>query len=418
MKVSVFTPSHDPQWLDNCYRSLAGQTYQDWEWIILLNGGAYWNGAEDDPRVLRRANHPSSEGNIGALKAEAISKSSGELLVELDHDDMLLPFALQMLVESATNFPDYSLFYSDTIQMNEDESPNLTVFRSDHGWTYYVQPDGYLVAEAMEPFPHNVAYIWYAPNHVRAFPRWAYDKAGGYRSLDILDDQDLMARLYKVGPFYHIHAPLYLQRVHVGNTQADPTKNLRIQQETVRLYDENVQALALVWADREGLVALDMGGAHNSPGGYKTVDTHDADLIGDAIDVLTGFPDDSVGVIRCVDFLEHLPPLAVGMFMEQAYRVLAHGGMLLTLTPSTDGRGAFQDPTHVSFWNENSWWYYTDPEYAKYVPEILWKCKFQLSRLVTYFPSEWHTEHNIPYVCANLLAIKDGPTMGGICGWR
>jgi len=28
------------------------------------------------------------------------------------------------------------------------------------------------------------------------------------------------------------------------------------------------------------------------------------------------------------------------------------------LTPSTDGRGAFQDPTHLSFWNLNSWFYF------------------------------------------------------------
>ncbi len=29
------------------------------------------------------------------------------------------------------------------------------------------------------------------------------------------------------------------------------------------------------------------------------------------------------------------------------------------LVPSTDGRGAFQDPTHVSFWNINSFMYYS-----------------------------------------------------------
>ena len=34
--------------------------------------------------------------------------------------------------------------------------------------------------------------------------------------------------------------------------------------------------------------------------------------------------------------------------------------MLLSLTPSTDGRGAYQDPTHVAFYNENSFWYYTN----------------------------------------------------------
>ena len=33
------------------------------------------------------------------------------------------------------------------------------------------------------------------------------------------------------------------------------------------------------------------------------------------------------------------------------------------MTPSTDGCGAFMDPTHQSFWNIASWLYYTDDEY-------------------------------------------------------
>lgn len=41
--------------------------------------------------------------------------------------------------------------------------------------------------------------------------------------------------------------------------------------------------------------------------------------------------------------------------MNAIYRALVPGGWLLTATPSTDGRGAFQDP-HCSFWN-NSFWY-------------------------------------------------------------
>jgi SAM-dependent methyltransferase len=121
-------------------------------------------------------------------------------------------------------------------------------------------------------------------------------------------------------------------------------------------------------------------------------------------------PDSSVGVIRAVDFLEHIPD-KIALFNE-LYRVLAHGGMLLSLTPSTDGRGAFQDPTHIAFYNENSFWYFTDQNFARFVPEL--KCRFQVSRLVTYFPDDWHREHNIPYVCANLIAIKEGPRQGGL----
>jgi hypothetical protein len=85
--------------------------------------------------------------------------------------------------------------------------------------------------------------------------------------------------------------------------------------------------------------------------------------------------------------------------------------MLLTLTPSTDGRGAFQDPTHVAFYNENSFWYFTDQDYARFAPQL--KCRFQVSRLATYYPSEWHEQCKISYVCANLIAIKEGPRQGG-----
>jgi hypothetical protein len=90
--------------------------------------------------------------------------------------------------------------------------------------------------------------------------------------------------------------------------------------------------------------------------------------------------------------------------------------MLLSLTPSSDGRGAYQDPTHVAFYNENSFWYYTQAQYRKYVPEI--RARFQVSRLVTYYPSDWHKAHNISYVTANLIALKEPmPRNGGQLFW-
>ena len=38
LKLSVFTPTHDPRWLPELYRSLAAQTHPDWEWVIVPNG--------------------------------------------------------------------------------------------------------------------------------------------------------------------------------------------------------------------------------------------------------------------------------------------------------------------------------------------------------------------------------------------
>ena len=116
-------------------------------------------------------------------------------------------------------------------------------------------------------------------------------------------------------------------------------------------------------------------------------------------------------MIRAHDFLEHVVDKIA--LINEIYRLLAPGGLLLSMTPSTDGRGAFQDPTHVAYYNQNSFWYYTEAQYRNFVPTI--EAKFQSSRLITLFPTEWHERHNIPYVYANLIALKDGmPRNGGL----
>lgn len=75
------------------------------------------------------------------------------------------------------------------------------------------------------------------------------------------------------------------------------------------------------------------------------------------------YPDSSVDRVRAVDFLEHIPIGKTVGVLEEIWRVLKPDGIFEHFTPSTDGRGAFQDPTHVSFWNINSWAYYMDDTY-------------------------------------------------------
>lgn len=406
--ISVFTPSHDPRYLDEAYESLRAQTYKDWEWVVLLNNGAKWE-KPDDSRVHLFNSETGSI--IGALKGEAVSECVSRYLVELDHDDKLMPNALEEIVKAFESDPAIGFVSSDFSQINADGTPNLDQFSGDYGWEYYNDGE-YRVCAGMDVHPHNISYIWYAPNHVRAFRRSAYEASGGYDSyLDVLDDQDLIARLYNVTKFHHIHKNLYLQRIHGFNTQSGAEKNAKIQHQTVAMYDRTIEKAMLNWATDNKLLALDLGGAHNPADGYKTVDQHPpADFVGDIFDVLAKMDDNTVGLIRAVDFLEHIPQ-KISLWNE-FYRVLASGGMVLSLTPSTDGRGAYQDPTHNSFYNENSFWYFSVDEYRKYVPEL--KMDFHISRLVTYFPSDWHREHDIPYVCCNLVAVKGPAKLGGL----
>jgi glycosyltransferase involved in cell wall biosynthesis len=411
VRVSVFTPTHHPRYLDECYAGLVGQSFPDWEWIVLLNGkAAAWSPPQPDPRVRVERASARTRG-VGALKREACHYATGDILVELDHDDRLLGNALIEIVDAFTSHSTAVLVYSDFAQINADGSPNYDRFDLTNGWEYVEEAvDGarYLRCRAMAPTPHNVGYIWYAPNHVRAFRRNAYDAVGGYDpARAILDDHELMIRLFQYGDFVHIPKLLYLQRMHQRNTQSVPTTNAEIQEETIELYLEHIEELALAWAGREGLASLALRTA-------STVEPAELDerfQVGEVdprADRLA-LPDDSVGVIKAIDILQRVPDRA--WFLNECYRVLRHGGLLLTDTPSTDGRGAFQDPSHVAFYNENSFMYLTRAELRPTIPTLT--ARLQVSHLRTYYPSQVHEDINIPYVKANLIAIKDGPRQGG-----
>ncbi len=69
------------------------------------------------------------------------------------------------------------------------------------------------------------------------------------------------------------------------------------------------------------------------------------------------WPDNSVEYIRAHDVFEHLPSKI--FTFNESWRVLRPGGRLELFVPTTDGRGAFQDPTHISFWTPNDLFYYT-----------------------------------------------------------
>lgn len=85
--------------------------------------------------------------------------------------------------------------------------------------------------------------------------------------------------------------------------------------------------------------------------------------------------DNTVDHIYAKDIVEHLPD-QIHTMME-AYRVLKPGGMFHIWVPTTDSLAAFADPTHKSFWNVNTFYYFTDnkcenwaePIYSEQIPK-------------------------------------------------
>jgi SAM-dependent methyltransferase len=102
------------------------------------------------------------------------------------------------------------------------------------------------------------------------------------------------------------------------------------------------------------------------------------------------------------DIFEHLPKLHT---IKEIYRCLVPGGWVLSMTPSADGNGYAMDPTHISPYVKQSFWYYTKPQFAKYIGTPV---RFQEHRLERIFPSTWHERENIPYVVWDAVSMKDG----------
>jgi hypothetical protein len=177
------------------------------------------------------------------------------------------------------------------------------------------------------------------------------------------------------------------------------------------------------WCKREGLGMYDLGGGHRCPAAFTPVDMDLPEgILGIKLDVTTQPIGDFTGVgrvgcFRAVDFFEHIPSTKVPQLMNDLYAALAHGGWLITETPAVsdrDGRvgwGAFRDPTHVSFWCDDSWRYYTESELGRFVRAI--KCRFQEVRIWNDYPSEAHHQTKCPYVFADLCAGKTGKRLPG-----
>jgi predicted SAM-dependent methyltransferase len=408
MKLAIYTPSHDFEHLAETARSVerAAEAFSgETVWLLMLNGG---RTPEELPAEIRSSPIVricfSELKGVGALKAQAVRfalSHNPDGLVELDHDDCLTVNSLEVL---APVLERNGFAASDTATQ--------TRFGAAFGWqaeSMVVGGHRLWVNRTPEVSARSLCEIYHAPNHVRAWTRAAYEKTGGYdEGLPVCDDHDLLCKTYLAGfKMPIIREPLYIQREHERQTQL--RQNGEIQTAQAAVGGRYLYRLVLEEANRRGLQAIDLGGAHDCPPGYQSLDLVDADILCDVRNGLP-FPSHSVGVLRAHDFLEHLEPGDIVPFMNEAYRVLAPGGWLLTHTPSTDGRGAWQDPTHRSGWNSNSWWYYTRAEQAQYVPEI--KCRFQTVRVTNAYPSKWHEQHLITYCDAALWCLKDQPTMG------
>lgn len=413
--ISIFTPIHqlDIKSLKDLALSVKQQTFKDYEWIILLNGYILYPQNKIQRNLVENTilkyvpgaiiRETAVKDSIGSLKGLCCEVAKGDIFLELDYDDALTADCLERVNQAFEENPDVQFAYSNSWYFNEEITTN-TPFRADCGWKtkpYFGRETQMISFPAL---PQYLRRIEWSPDHVRSFRREGYEAVGGYDSeIKVGDDHDLICRFYlEFGQkgFHHIDDVLYHYRVHQENTSGPNGRNDEVQKQVDINYCNHAENMFKKWATDEGLACLDLGGRFNCPKGYTSVDLQDADIVMDLSKPWT-LEENSVGVLRAYHILEHLPNSI--HFFNEAYRVLAPGGLLLIEVPSSNGLGAFSDPTHISFFNQLSFEYYTNEYYAKFIrPQ--YNGKFQRSRIAEF---NWDSEFGpVPIVSVQMICLK------------
>lgn len=230
--VSVITPTYRTgRRLVRPHLSLLAQTWGEWEWVIVDDSdddGETWRAvsalAQADPRISAFRAHRHS-GIIGEVKRQAARLARGAILVELDHDDALVPSALADIVGAFRAHPEAGFAYSDCAETFE--AGGWATYPPGWGWGYggsYTEVyQGRACNVLRSPLVNcrTIRHITSAPNHYRAWTAEAYHAAGGHSPLlHVADDYDLIVRTFLTTRMIRVERLGYVQFYNrAGNTQ-------------------------------------------------------------------------------------------------------------------------------------------------------------------------------------------------------
>jgi len=207
--ISIITPVRNiGERLREAYSSVAAQTWWNWEWILVNDGDDEITGqiakeiSANEPRVKYFDIQPRSGSRVGEAKYRGFSLSEGDYLVELDHDDMLAPEAIELVALAFEKYPDAGFCYSNYAEVDVnfgDLSYGGSSFAYGYGLYSGFDHKGAYHTEQHTPHinPVSIRSNVAMPNHLRAWTRNAYFGAGAHgRRLSIMDDLDLLIRTF------------------------------------------------------------------------------------------------------------------------------------------------------------------------------------------------------------------------------
>jgi glycosyltransferase involved in cell wall biosynthesis len=239
--ISIFTTTYkSAHKIQRPYRSLMGQTYKDWEWVIMDDsdddGETYemLKKLADTDHRIRLYKDSKHSGYIGKMKRDVAMMGNGDLLIELDHDDDIMSNTLMLIKEAFATDPEIGFVYSDYSEIYENGQNFNYSEQYAYGYGSYVKVlyNGRWINVAQSvPFNGStLRHIVGVPNHIRAWRASAYRELGGNNpNLHVADDYDLILRTFLKYKVCRIPKCLYIQYRNKGGNNFTFIRNREIQ---------------------------------------------------------------------------------------------------------------------------------------------------------------------------------------------
>jgi len=190
--------------IKRAYKSVKQQTFRDWEWVILDDSPsddhfAFLKKTFEDDYHVRLYRRSKNSGSIGNVKNEASSLCRGAYMLELDHDDEILPHTLQSAVTVFEGHPEVGFVYMDFINIYENGmNCKYGDFISKGYGGYYCQKinnSWRFVYNTPQINNITLSHIVCVPNHPRIWRTKILREIGNYSEfLPICDDHELLIR--------------------------------------------------------------------------------------------------------------------------------------------------------------------------------------------------------------------------------
>lgn len=236
---SMFTTSYNSyDKIFRVYNSLLNQTMKSWEWVILDDSPSPEHfdwlvyQFDSDPRI-RLYKRSKNNGSIGNVKNESIGLCRGKYVLEMDHDDELMPWALEDATNAFESDPEIGFLYMDFICAYENGANHTYGDFTAKGYAgYYGQKiDGKWRLVYSTACINNVtlSHLVCLPNHPRMWRRDTLFKLGSYcEYLPICDDYEIILRSAIGTKCAKIAKVAYCQYMNQGNNNFSLIRNSEI----------------------------------------------------------------------------------------------------------------------------------------------------------------------------------------------